>query len=349
MKILLLPGDGIGPEIARATHHVLERLSSVFRLDLSIETGPIGLDALPTWGTTLPDAVRAKAQLVDGIILAPLSTYAYPPPDRGGVNASAEFRTGLDLYANIRPCVTRIPTRHPAADLVVVRENTEGFYASRAMHQGAGEFMPDPHSAFALRKITAHASMRIAREAFALARARRRKVTAVHKANVLKLSDGLFLESVRAIARENPDVELEEMLVDAVAAVLVRDPARFDVLVTTNMFGDILSNQAAEIAGGLGLAPSLNAGDDAAMAQAAHGSAPDIAGRDIANPTGLVLSAAMLLDWLGRRRDQHVLCEAAARLEAAVAETLSNPRTRTPDIGGTLGTSAVASAIAAAI
>jgi 3-isopropylmalate dehydrogenase len=225
-------------------------------------------------------------------------------------------------------------------DLVIVRENTEGFYADRNMHQGPGEFMPTPDLALSVRKVSAQASRRIARTAFLLAQRRRRKVTAVHKANVLRVGEGLFLREVRAVAAQFPDVAYDEQLVDSMAAMLVRDAARFDVVVTTNMFGDILSDEAAELSGSLGLAGSINAGDAHCMAQAQHGSAPDIAGADRANPASLLLSAAMLLGWLGERHAKHNFLEAQAALEAAVARLLGEPATRTPDLGGTLGTRA---------
>jgi isocitrate/isopropylmalate dehydrogenase len=235
-------------------------------------------------------------------------------------------------------------------DLVIVRENTEGFYADRNMAVGSGEFMPTPDLALAVRKITAEASARIARTAFALARTRRRRVTAVHKANVLRLSDGLFLREVRRVAGDHPDVTLDEMIVDAAAAMLVRDPARFDVIVTTNMYGDILSDEASELAGSLGLGASLNAGDAHAIAQAQHGSAPDIAGQDRANPTALILSAAMLLRWLaGRDGDKARLLAAAKAIEDAVETALATPDLRTADLGGPLGTKAFAEAVAARI
>jgi 3-isopropylmalate dehydrogenase len=206
------------------------------------------------------------------------------------------------------------------------------------MHAGSGEFMPDPESAFSIRKVTARASLRVARAAFELARTRRRHVTAVHKANVLKLSDGLFLDSVRAVAADYPDVELRELIVDAAAARLIRDPGSFDVLVTTNMFGDILSDEASELCGSLGLGGAINAGADLCVAQAQHGSAPDIAGQGVANPVSLILSAGMLLDWHGARAGRSELQDAWRVLDAAVSATIAHPQTRTRDLGGTLGT-----------
>jgi 3-isopropylmalate dehydrogenase len=225
-------------------------------------------------------------------------------------------------------------------DLVIVRENTEGFYADRSMFVGPGEFMPTPDLALAVRKITRAGSTRIAEAGFMLAMGRNRKVTAVHKANVLRVSDGLFLESVRAVAARYPAVTYDEKIIDAMTALLVRDARPFDVIVTTNMFGDILSDLASEIAGSLGLAASLNAGAEHGVAQAQHGSAPDIAGQDRANPASLIGSAAMLLDWLGERRNDERLRAAAAAIDAALEHTISDPNTRTGDLGGPLGTEA---------
>jgi len=223
---------------------------------------------------------------------------------------------------------------------VIVRENTEGFYADRNMYQGLGEFMPTPDVALAVRKITAGACDRIARSAFQLAMKRRRKVTAVHKQNVMRVSDGLFLDRVRAVAKDFPGVVYDEQLVDSMAAMLVRDAERYDVIVTTNMFGDILSDEAAEISGSLGLAGSINASDTHCMAQASHGSAPDIAGQDRANPVSLLLSAAMLLEWLSIRHARAEFAQAHAAIEAGVDALLADPQRRTADLGGPLGTKA---------
>jgi isocitrate/isopropylmalate dehydrogenase len=234
-------------------------------------------------------------------------------------------------------------------DLVIVRENTEGFYADRNMFMGPGEFMPEPDMALAIRKITAKGSRRIAQSAFELARTRRRKVTAVHKANVLRVSDGLFLSEVRKVAAVFPDVTYDEQLMDSMAALLVRDAARFDVVVATNMYGDILSDEAAELSGSLGLAGSINAGERHCMAQAQHGSAPDIAGQDLANPTSLMLSAAMLLDWLGARHGRANYVEAASAVDAAIDRLLAQAETRTKDVGGALGTRAFTERVIASL
>ncbi|HEX7760030.1 MAG TPA: isocitrate/isopropylmalate dehydrogenase family protein [Caulobacteraceae bacterium] len=351
MRIIVLPGDGIGPEITEATLAVLRQADAVLGLGLSFEQHEIGLASLKTRGSTLPSHVIASIPEADGVILGPVSHYDYPVRAEGGINPSAELRVVFDLYANIRPCRSRpdLTILRKPMDLVIVRENTEGFYADRNMFAGGGEFMPDPDSAFAIRKITAKASSRVARAAFDLARERRRKVTAVHKANVLKLTDGLFLREVRKVAQQYPDVALEEVIVDAAAALLIRSPDRFDVIVTTNMFGDILSDEASELTGSLGLGGSINAGDAVCVAQAQHGSAPDIAGRGVANPVSLILSAAMLLDWRGQRDANPKLAAAAARIQAAVEKALDTPAARTRDIGGGAGTADFARSVAQAI
>ena len=351
LEILVLPGDGIGPEITAATVRVIEALDRSMGLALDLREEAIGLASLKRHGTTLRSDTLEAARAAAGVILAPVSTYEYPPPERGGVNPSAAIRVGLDLYANIRPARTfeGVPAPGREMDLVVVRENTEGFYADRSMYQGIGEFMPTPDMALAVRKITRQASERIARSAFAMAMQRRRHVTVVHKANVLRISDGLFLDAVRGVAREFPDVTLDECLVDAMTARLVRAPGDYDVIVTSNMYGDILSDEATELAGGIGLGGAINAGDDHAIAQATHGSAPDIAGKGTANPAALMLSAAMLLGWLGGRHANDALTRASRRLEEAVAAALADASNHTPDLGGDCTTTGFAEAVIAAL
>jgi 3-isopropylmalate dehydrogenase len=343
VNLVVLPGDGIGPEITDATLQTLERVTHALSLDLAFDIRQIGLASLRSAGTTFPPSVLDACRRADGIILGPVSTADYPARDQGGINASAELRIQLDLYANVRPSRTRDGLAHwgrTPMDLVIVRENTEGFYADRNMYRGSGEFMPTPDLALSVRKISAFASSRIARTAFELAAARRRRVTAVHKANVLGVTDGLFLREVREVAKAQPDIAYDEQLVDSMAALLVRDAARFDVVVTTNMFGDILSDEASELSGSLGLAASINAGDRHCMAQAQHGSAPDIQGQNRANPISLILSAAMLVDWLGRRHNDARLTAAARIIETSVDAVLEKPSTRTIDLGGPLGTTA---------
>lgn len=344
MRLLFLPGDGIGPEITLATERVVTRAAALAGLPLEVDVAEIGFQALDSNGTTLPDSVLSAAQRAHGIVLGPVSHADYPPVEQGGVNPSGRLRKSLELYANIRPArslpAVPTPTGKPI-DMVVVRENLEGFYADRNMASGPGEFSPEPGIALALRKITALGSARIARAAFELARRRPNgRVCAVHKANVMRMSCGLFLEECRKMSELFPDIPYEELLVDSAAALLVRTPERFDVLVTTNMFGDILSDLASELSGGLGLAASLNHGEQHALAQAQHGSAPDIAGQDKANPASLIGSAAMLLDHLGARGT-------ADLIKSALQQTLEDPATRTLDLGGPLGTVAFTDALIA--
>lgn len=349
MKLLVLAGDGIGPEIVDASMEILAAADGRFGLGLQYTHRDVGLAALGTRGTTLPADIVPLARTMDGVLLGPMSNLDYPPPDQGGVNFSAALRIGLDLYANVRPARTRpgLPHRGTEMDLVIMRENTEGMYPDRNMFQGSGEYMPVDGVAISMRKITAFGSERIARRAFELARKRRSKVTAVHKANAFQLTDGLFLKAVRKVAEGFPDVELEEVLIDAMAALLVRDASRYDVICTTNFYGDTLSDLASELSGSLGLAGSLNAGDTYAAAQAQHGSAPDIAGQDRANPTSMILSCAMLLDWHGQRSGKENFVSAGAAIQTAIDKALDNPATRTGDLGGSLGTKAFTKAVRA--
>ncbi|GGE27619.1 3-isopropylmalate dehydrogenase [Agaricicola taiwanensis] len=345
MDIIILEGDGIGPEIVAATRLCLDALNKRHELGAVIRDEDIGFKSLKVRGTTLADEVVEEARKADGIILGPVSTADYPPRDKGGINPSAGLRLGLDLYANMRPSYVRpgVPSLVPAMDLLIARENTEGFYADRNMVGGtSSELMPTPDVALAMRKITRHNSERIARAGFQAAMTRRKKVTIVHKGNVMKKTDGLFIEACRDVGKDFPEVAVNDVIVDAMTSHLVRDASRYDVIVTTNMFGDILSNLASELAGGLGLAESLNHGDHNGMAQASHGSAPDIAGRNIANPTSLILSMAMLLDWLATRHGRQNYREAADELRAAVQLRLADPASRTPDLGGTGSTESFA-------
>ena len=352
LTLALMEGDGIGPEISAATREVLQAADTIFELGLQFREIAVGFAALEQTGSTFPEAAIDIARECDGIILGPVSHNDYPPRDQGGLNPSAELRKRLALYANIRPARTQagiVPPCGKQFDLIIVRENTEGFYADRSMHYGIGEFMPTPDLAMSLRKITRDASTRISEAAFALAASRRGKVSVVHKANVLRVSDGLFLECARAVSESHPEIDYEERIVDAMCAHLVRDPGVFDVVCTTNMYGDILSDLASELAGSLGLATSLNAGAKHAMAQAQHGSAPDIAGLNVANPTALIGSAAMLLRWLGEDRQRPDLMRAAAAIEAALEHTLSDPDQHTADLGGHVGTTSFAQLVARAL
>ena len=291
-----------------------------------------------------------KVRQADGLMLGPMSTYEFKDEAKGEINPSKFFRKSLDLFANVRPARTYpgIPARlagSGAFDLVVVRENTEGFYSDRNVESGGSEMLVTPDVVISLRRITRYCCERIARTAFELAMTRAKHVTIVHKANVLKLGDGMFIDICHAVARDFPQVAVDDFIVDAMMAHVVRDPQRFDVIVTTNMFGDILSDLTAELSGSLGLGGSLNSGTNHAMGQAAHGSAPDIAGRDIANPFSLILSAGMLLGWHGLRRGGEAFLDARKALERAVADAIAAGES-TRDVGGHLGTRGTGRALA---
>jgi 3-isopropylmalate dehydrogenase len=347
MEILILPGDGIGPEITAATVRILKAASHRFNLGLALVEDVVGHESLQRYGTTVRPAVLEKAKAAHGLVLGPTATYDFKDESKGEINPSRFFRKSFDLFANIRPAKTYpgAPGRVGDFDLVVVRENTEGFYADRNMELGNAEILVTPDVAISMRRITRPCCERIARAGFELAMRRRRRVTLVHKANVLKIGDGIFLDECRKVAVEFPDVTVDDIIVDAMMAHVVRNPQRFDVIVTTNMFGDILSDLTAELSGSLGLGGALNAGSGYAMAQAAHGSAPDIAGQNIANPYSLVLSASLLLAWHGRREGKPEFEAAAAAIDSAVEAAIAVHEV-TRDIGGRLSTSDAAAALA---
>ena len=343
MKLLVLPCDGIGPEISQSTTEFAMTAAEKVGLEVEFHEDDVGFSSLEKYGTTLRDTLLESAiHDFDGVILGPQSHLDYPPVAEGGRNVSGGFRIGLDLYANIRPAISRpfLPNKASGMDLVIYRENTEGFYPDRNMYQGVGEMMPDPDIALSIRKITRRCCMRICKQAFLAAASRGKKIAAVHKANSFLMTDGLFLECFREVAREFPDIETEELIVDAFAALLVRQPEKYDIVVTTNFYGDILSDLASELSGSLGLAGSINANAEKGlcMAQAQHGSAPDIAGQDRANPCSLMLSVAMMFEWIGRSKNNEKAIEAAVLMTEAIDSVLKNQSQRTPDLGGGLGT-----------
>jgi 3-isopropylmalate dehydrogenase len=238
---------------------------------------------------------------------------------------------------------------HQNVDLVIVRENNEGFQPDRNVVAGSGEFRPTHDVTISVRVITRNGSAKVAREAFELARTRDKRLTVVHKDTVFKLGCGMFVEECKRVAADFPDVRMDEAIVDTFAMRLVMTPQRYDVVVTTNMFGDILSDEAAGLVGGLGLAPGLSAGPHKAMAQATHGSAPDIAGRNIANPCAMIVSGQMLLEWLGRKHGEAAATDAARYIAAAVEKVMTERGSLTPDLGGTASTTEMGDAIVAAL
>ena len=351
LTIAVLPGDHIGPEISRAAVLTLEAANETFGLNLRFKEHAVGHASLKEHGTTLTDSAYKAAIEADGILLGPCDNGCYPDPKDGGINVPGRFRHDLDLYANLRPARSHpsVPHARPGLDVLIVRENSEGFYPDRNMFEGYGEVMPVEGVAISMRKITAHASNRIARSAFEWARRRRKHVTIVSKKHIFRMTDGLFYNECVKVAAEYPDVRWNSSIVDAFNADVYMNPDRYDVVVMTNLFGDIISNLCSALAGGLGLGGGVNAGVNHAMANASHGSAPDIAGQDNANPISMVVSGAMLLGWLGQKHEREDLLAAEKAIERAIDHVLASPETRTVDVGGTASCSRSAAAIADAI
>jgi isocitrate dehydrogenase (NAD+) len=328
--VTLIPGDGIGPEVAAAAVRVLGATG----VDLEWQTEVAGASAVGEHGSPLPARVLESIRRNRVALKGPTET----PVGTGFRSVNVALRKELDLYANLRPLRTLpgVKTRYDGVDVVVVRENTEDLYSGV-------EHVVVPGVVESLKIITERASTRIARFAFAYARSHgRKRVSAVHKANIMKLSDGLFLDCCRKVAREHPEVGYDEIIVDNACMQLVLDPTRFDVLLLENLYGDIISDLCAGFVGGLGMAPGANIGDEGAVFEAVHGSAPDIAGKNLANPIALVLSGALMLEHLGEN-------EAGRRVRAAVTAVLAEGRPLTRDLGGTAGTTEIAEALTARV
>ncbi|WP_136253824.1 isocitrate dehydrogenase [Onishia niordana] len=331
--IAIIEGDGIGPEIMDATLKVLDALDCGLDYDV-IEAG---LGALEKHGTLIPQASLDSIAEHGLALKGPLTT----PVGKGFSSINVQLRRHFDLYANVRPAISFPGTRsrYDDIDLITVRENTEGAYMAEG--QSVSE---DGETAVASIRTTRKGSERIVRHAFELARAKgRKKVTAVHKANIIKSSSGLFLDVAREVAKDFPEIEFQEMIVDNACMQLVMNPHQFDVIVTTNLFGDILSDLCAGLVGGLGMAPGANIGKQAAIFEAVHGSAPDIAGRGVANPCALLLAAAEMLDYLDMK-------DKGTRIRVAIRKVLETSREQvTPDLGGSGTTETFANALAAAV
>jgi len=324
--ITLIPGDGIGPEIVAATVRIIEATG----VEFDWETQILGAQALEKYGETLPPAAIDSMRRTKVALKGPIMT----PIGKGFTSVNVGLRRALDLYANVRPvkALPNVPCRYPELDLVIVRENTEGLYSGL-------EHTVVPGVVESLKVITEKASMRISRYAFQYARDfGRKKVTAVHKANIMKLSDGLFLECFYNVAKEFPDIEADDKIIDNCCMQLVMRPEQFDVMVMENLYGDILSDLCAGLIGGLGLAPGANIGEQGAVFEAVHGSAPDIAGQGIANPTAILMSAIVMLRYIGEQA-------AAKSVEDAMMAVFAEGTVRTKDLGGTAKTAEFANAI----
>jgi len=327
--ITLIPGDGIGPEVTSAVVRIIEAAG----VEVAWETHYAGAQALEKFGTTLPDDLLASIKRNTVALKGPITT----PIGKGFTSVNVGLRKTLDLYANLRPvrALPNVPCRYPELDLVVVRENTEDLYSGI-------EHVVVPGVVESIKIITEKASTRIARFAFEYARREgRRKVTAIHKANIMKLSDGLFLDCFRNVAKDYPEIEADDKIVDNACMQLVMRPEQFDIMLLENLYGDIVSDLCAGLVGGLGLVPGANIGELGALFEAVHGSAPDIAGQGIANPTALLQSGILMLRHIGERA-------AAQKIESAMLKVFVEGKVRTRDIGGQAKTTEFADAIIAA-
>jgi 3-isopropylmalate dehydrogenase len=333
-SVAFIEGDGIGPEQAAAVRLVLDQVNSQLGVAVNLIPTLAGDQTFKKCGEALPQESFDIIKKSDCCLKCPVGQTAY--------DVIIRIRRDLDLYANLRPAkaLPKINCIGPGTDLIIVRENTEDLYSGLETVNDLG--------ATAMRVITKRACHRIAKYAFELAMQRRKSVTAIHKINVLKKTDGVFLSACKKVSESYPEVQFSDMLVDAAAMNLIRNPQNFDVIVTTNMFGDILSDEAAQVVGGIGLNPSANIGDNYALFEPVHGSAPDIAGKNIANPTSIVLSSAMMLDWLGRNKGDRKAIEASALIRSAAEDCLSHGEV-TPDLGGKLSTTEMGKAIATRI
>jgi isocitrate dehydrogenase (NAD+) len=325
-KVTLIPGDGIGPEVSWAARKVIDAVGVEVHWDI-VNAGEAVWRAT---GDLVPNQVYSSLEENRIALKGPITT----PVGRGFRSINVMLRNKYDLYVNLRPVLSMpgLKTPFDGIDMVIFRENTEDIYCGI-------ESIKEPGKAEAIKVITEYASLRIARKAFKYAMDNgRNKVTVVHKANILKLTDGLFLETARQVSKDYPMIKYEEMIVDNMCMQLVTKPGSYDVILTMNLYGDILSDLCAGLVGGLGVVPGANIGDNMAIFEAVHGSAPDIAGRNIANPTALILSGAMMLDYMGEK-------QAAGSIRSAVIKTLESRRVLTPDLGGAASTEAFTEAI----
>ena len=348
-KIGILNGDDIGHEIVPVAVDVLSIAASRYpQIKIQWVPLPIGYKSFLENGYSLPKSTLDTLYDLDGWILGPIGHMAYPKHPNC-VNPHPILRRQFDLVSNVRPAKSypSIPCLQPNVDLVIVRENNEGFQPDRNMYRGTSDCMPTPDIALSTRVITRRNCSMVAHTAFKLARSRNklRRVTAVHKNTVFKLGCGLFLEACKEVADQYPDIAFEHIIVDTFAMKLLMRPEDYDVVVTTNLFGDILSDEAAGLVGGLGMAPGLCVGPEYCMAQATHGSAPDIAGKGIANPFAMVLSVQMLFLWLAEKKKDTEGIKAANEIRNAAEHILSDKSKITPDLGGVASTKEMGDAI----
>ncbi len=350
MKIGILLGDDIGPEVVPECVKVMKAAASRSGLSIDWQPLPIGRAGHEESGDTLPAATEQALHHLDGWVLGPIGHASYPRNDPTWV--MPPIRKKFELFAAVRPSrsYANLKSIHKNVDIVFVRELTEGMLYSETVVAGAPEFRPNDDITVAMRVITRKGANRVAREAFEIARTReRKKVTAAHKEPVYRLGCGMFAEECRKVAREFPDVTFAEAMIDTISMKLVMAPQQYDVVVTTNQFGDILSDIGAGLVGGLGLAPGLCVGERQAMAQATHGSAPDIAGRNIANPYAMIMSGQMLLAWLGRKHREPKAIIAADDMQKAIGKVVTEAKHLTVDLGGEASTQEMGDAIVTAV
>jgi 3-isopropylmalate dehydrogenase len=350
LKIGILLGDDIGHEVVPECVKVMKAAASRAGLAIDWSSLPIGKHGHEQHGDTLPAITEAALWKLDGWIMGPIGHAAYPRNDPTWVMPAV--RKKYELFAAVRPSRSypNINSIHKDVDIAFVRELTEGMLYSETVVAGAPEFRPNDDITVAMRVITRKGSNRVAREAFEIARTRpRKKVTAAHKEPVYRLACGMFAEECRKVAREYPDVKFEEAMIDTISMKLVMVPQQYDVVVTTNQFGDILTDIGAGLVGGLGLAPGLCVGEKQAMAQATHGSAPDIAGRNIANPYAMIASGQMLMAFLGRKHNEPKAAAAAGFMQAAIDKVITQGKHLTKDLGGKASTQDMGNAIAEAV
>jgi 3-isopropylmalate dehydrogenase len=350
LKIGVMLGDDIGLEVVPETVKVMTAAAQALALELEWRELPLGLLGHELHGHTMPQYTVDELAKTDGFITGPIGHNAYPRNDPTWI--MPPLRKQFDMFGSVKPVRSypNLASLHKNVDIVFVREVTEGMQSSGTVIAGNGEFRPNDEISIGTRVVTRTGANRVAREAFEIARTRaRRKVTSVHKEPVYRLVCGMFAEECRKVAREYPDCTLEEVLVDGFAMKLVMNPQQYDVVVTTNQFGDILTDEGAGLVGGLGLAPGLCVGSRYAMAQATHGSAPDIAGRGIANPYAMIMSGQMLMAWLGRSRSEPKATRAAALMDRAMEQVIAEAKWLTRDLGGTASTAEMGDAVARAV
>ncbi len=350
LKVGVMLGDDIGLEVVPETVKVMRAAAQAADLEIEWCELPLGLLGHQLHGHTMPQYTVDALAKTDGFITGPIGHNAYPRNDPTWI--MPPLRKQFDMFAAVKPVRSypNLPALHQNVDIVFLREVTEGMQSSGTVLAGSGEFRPNDEISIGTRVVTRTGANRVAREAFEIARTRpRRKVTAVHKEPVYRMVCGMFAEECRKVAAEYPDCTLEEVLVDGFAMKLVMKPQQFDVVVTTNQFGDILTDEGAGLVGGLGLAPGLCVGHRYAMAQATHGSAPDIAGRNIANPYAMIMSGQMLLAWLGRTRNEPRAARAAALMDRAMEQVIAEAKWLTRDVGGRASTAEMGDAVVRAV